>query len=108
MKFLISVIDDKTNSASGDEMKAINIFNDELRSNGQFVLAAGLALPSKSTVIDNRAGANSFSDGPLIDSKEYLSGFWIVEAESSEVAKNLAAEGSKACNRKVELRPFLG
>jgi hypothetical protein len=108
MKFLISVIDDQTNSASTDEMAAINIYNNDLRSNGHFVLAAGLALPSNSTVIDNRNGIGLSSDGPLIDSKEYFSGFWIIEAPSVEVARTLAAEGSNACNRKVELRPFLG
>ncbi len=37
-----------------------------------------------------------------------MSGFWIIQADSLEQAKSLAAEGSKACNRKVELRPFLG
>jgi hypothetical protein len=37
-----------------------------------------------------------------------MSGFWIIQADSLEQAQALAAEGSKACNRKVELRPFLG
>jgi len=33
--------------------------------------------------------------------------FWIIEAADLDVALKLAAEGSKACNRKVEVRPFL-
>jgi hypothetical protein len=48
-----------------------------------------------------------FSDGPFLESKEYLGGFWIIEAPDRDVALRLAAEGSKACNRKVELRPVL-
>ena len=40
-------------------------------------------------------------------SKEYLAGFWIIRAADLDVALKLAAEGSKACNRKVEVRPFL-
>jgi len=47
------------------------------------------------------------TDGPFLESKEYLAGFWIMEASDLDVALKLAAEGSKACNRKVEVRPFL-
>jgi hypothetical protein len=43
-----------------------------------------------------------------VESKEYLVGFWIMEAADLDVALKLAAEGSKACNRKIEVRPFLG
>jgi hypothetical protein len=39
--------------------------------------------------------------------EKYLAGFWIIEAFDLDVALRLAAEGSKACNRKVEVRPFL-
>jgi len=31
---------------------------------------------------------------------------WIIEAENAEVAERLAYSASKACNRKVELRPM--
>jgi hypothetical protein len=42
----------------------------------------------------------------VVDLK-YLAGFWIIEAPDLDVALKLAAEGSKACNRKIEVRPFL-
>jgi hypothetical protein len=45
---------------------------------------------------------------PLFANKENFSGFWLIQAESIEVARKLAFAGSKACNRKVELRPLLG
>ena len=41
-----------------------------------------------------------------MESKEYLGGMWIIEAAGLNVALKLAAEGSKACNRRVEVRPF--
>jgi hypothetical protein len=47
------------------------------------------------------------TDGPYVETKEYVVGFWIVEAPDLDVALRLAAEGSRACNRKIELRPFL-
>ena len=45
---------------------------------------------------------------PLFSAEEHFSGFWLVEAPDLETARNLALEGSNACNRKVELRPLLG
>jgi len=71
------------------------------------VFAAGLGSPDAATVIDNRGDEPLFSDGPFVESKEYLVGFWIMEAADLDVALKLAAEGSKACNRKVEVRPIL-
>ena len=41
-----------------------------------------------------------------MESKEYLGGLWIIEAADLDVVLKLAAEGLKACNRKVEVRPF--
>jgi len=108
MKFSIFVIDDRSNSGTSEEMTAINAFNDELRARGQWIFAGGLADPSTATVIDNRSGAGLETGAPLFGAKENFSGFWLIEAENHETAKKLAFEGSKACNRKVELRPLLG
>ena len=47
------------------------------------------------------------TDGPFLESKEYVAGFWIIEAPDLDVALKLGAAGSKACNRKLEVRPFL-
>ena len=59
------------------------------------------------TLIDNRNNKNEITSGSLFTGPDSYSGFWIIEAESEAVAKQLAAEGSLACNRKVELRPYL-
>ena len=106
MRFLISVIDNLSNSATPAEMTEINKFNDSLRANNQFVFAWGLQAPETATVIDNRDGANTETGKPLFDSKEHYSGLWIIEAADAATAKKLAFEASKACNRKVELRPL--
>ena len=81
--------------------------NDRLEAEGHWVFAGGLASPSSATVIDNRGGEALLIDGHFLESKEYLVGFWIIEAADLDVALKLAAEGSKACNLKVEVRPFL-
>jgi len=107
MQYLVSVIDDTAGLATPDEMAAIDVFNDRLKAEGHWVFAGGLAVPSSATVIDNRGEEPMFTDGPFMESKEYLIGFWIIEAADLDVALELAAAGSKACNRKVEVRPFL-
>jgi hypothetical protein len=107
MQYLFSVIDDTAGSATPDEMATTDALNDSLMAEGRWVFAGGLGVPSTATVIDNRGAAAMFTDGPFLESKEYLAGFWIIEAPDLEVALELAAEGSKACNRKAEVRPFL-
>jgi len=107
MQYLVSVIHDTVGLATPEEDAAIDEFNDRLMAEGHWVFAGGLGAPISATVIDNRGEEALFSDGPFVESKEYLAGFWVVEADDLDVALKLAAEGSKACNRKVEVRPFL-
>jgi len=108
MQYLFSVIDDTAGLATPDEMAAIDAFNDRLVAEGHWVFAGGLESPSTATVIDNRGGEALFTDGPFLESKEHLAGFWVLQAADLDEALKLAAEGSKACNRKVEVRPFRG
>lgn len=107
MQYLVSVIHDQPGLATPDEMAAIDAFNDRLQAEGHWVFAGGLASPGTATVVDNRGDDAVFTDGPFVESKEFLAGFWILESPDLDVALKLATEGSKACNRKIEVRPFL-
>jgi hypothetical protein len=107
MQYLISVIHHQAGLATPEEDAAIDVFNDRLQAEGHWVFAGGLASPNMATVIDNRGEEALVTDGPFIESKEYLAGFWIIEAPDLDVALKLATEGSKACNRKIEVRPFV-
>jgi hypothetical protein len=107
MQFLISVIDNTTNSATDTEMAAIDVFNARLVHDGHWVFAGGLTAPNHAAVVDGRGDEPVNNAGPLIESADYLSGCWIITAPDLDTARRLAAEGSKACNRRVELRPFL-
>jgi len=107
MQYLVSVIADTADLATPEEMAAIDVFNDRLIAEGHWVFAGGLAGPDSATVIDNRGEEAMFTDGPFLESKEHLAGFWVMAAPDLDVALKLAAEGSKACNRKIEVRPFL-
>ncbi|HJR89208.1 MAG TPA: YciI family protein [Aeromicrobium sp.] len=82
-------------------------FNKKLQEQGYFVFADGLERPSAATVVDGMGEKPIFTDGPFAETKEYIAGFWIVDVPSDEVARQLAAEASKACLGKVELRPIM-
>ena len=101
------VIDDQLEKAGADEMAAIDAFNEKLEAGGHWIMAAGVYDPSHATTFDNRGGAELSHAGAFAQASEHISGFWVINAESREQAEQLAAEGSKACNRKVELRPFI-
>jgi hypothetical protein len=107
MQYLVSVIDDTPSSATPAEMTDIHAFNEGLQADGHWVFAGGLGGPNTATVIDGRGAEPMFTDGPFVETKEWISGFWIIEAPDLDVALKLAAAGSKACNRQVEVRPFL-
>ena len=81
-------------------------FNDKLVAEGYFVFADGLEPASTATVVDGQGDQPVYTDGPYLESKEYIGGFWVIEAPDLDVALRLAAEGSKACRGKVEVRPF--
>ena len=107
MQYLVSVLHDGTDLATDDEVTAIAAFNDRLRAEGYWVFAGGLGFPDTATVVDNRSGAAVITDGPFVESKEFLAGFWILEAPDLDVALALAGAASLACNRRIEVRPFL-
>jgi hypothetical protein len=107
MRFVIFVIDSRSRSAQGDEIAAIDAFNDDLRVRGEFVLAVGLADPGAAVVVDARGDASEIRSGSLFGGDEFFSGLWIIDVGSLEIAHERAMQGSRACNRRVELRPLL-
>jgi hypothetical protein len=89
MQYLISVINDTDGLATPDEDAAIDAFNDRLKAESHWVFAGGLGSPSAATVIDNRGGEAMFTDGPFLESKEYIVGFWIIEAPDRRTRRPL-------------------
>ncbi|HEX4444210.1 MAG TPA: YciI family protein [Galbitalea sp.] len=114
MQFLVSVIDSTEAIAAGRselatraEQDAIDVLNQELQDEGCWVFAGGLGMNDSATVIDNRRGETVITDGPFVESKEFLAGFWILELADLDAALRIATKASTACNRKIEVRPFL-
>ena len=100
------------NYGSKEEMEAAfaatGAFNETLHEDGYWVFAGGLEPASTATVVDGQGATPVMTDGPYLESKEVIGGFWVIDAPDLDVALALAAKGSKACGGKVEVRPFGG
>ena len=83
-------------------------FNDEIVASGHFVFAGGLLPPANATVVDASRGEAVITDGPYLETKEQLGGFWVIEAADLDEALDIAKRGSFACKNLVEVRPFQG
>lgn len=81
-------------------------FNEKLERLGHFVFADGLEPASTATTVDGQGERPVFTDGPYLEAKEHLGGFWVIDAADLDVALALAAEASAACRGAVEVRPF--
>jgi hypothetical protein len=86
--------------------EAVDRFNRKLQDKGAWVFAGGLLPIDQATTVDNAGDKPIVTDGPYAESKEYLGGFWVIEAPDLDAALQWAKEGSKACAGKVEVRPF--
>jgi len=95
---------------SGEEMQqmftAVEVFNDKVRDAGKWVFAGGLEPIESATTVDGTGSEAVVIDGPFAESKEYLGGFWVIEAADLDEALTWATEGSASCGGKVEVRPF--
>ena len=85
---------------------AVEAFNEDLRTSGKWVFAGGLQGIEAATTVDATGAEPVVADGPFAESKEYLGGFWIIEAADLDEALTWATQGSAACRGRVEVRPF--
>lgn len=83
-------------------------FNQKVTDAGIWVFGGGLEPRETATVVDGRGGKRVVTDGPFIEAKEWLGGFWVLECPDLDAALALAEEASAACQGPVEVRPFQG
>ena len=111
-QYLLSVhgSDEDYAAMSEEEMQKVfadvDRFNQKVRDAGAWVFAGGLMPVEQATTVDNTGAAPIVTDGPYAESKEYLGGFWVIEAPDLDAALAWAKEGSAACAGRVEVRPF--
>lgn len=114
-QYMISVSHDTAQAPTMENMDpaviqpiidAVDAFNQKLRTAGSWVFAGGLQAIQTATTVDNTGDAPAVTDGPSTQSKEYLGGFWVIEATDLDAAIEWAKEASRACAGRVEVRAF--
>jgi hypothetical protein len=84
----------------------VGAFNTKLMDTGAFVFAGGLAPVESATVVRQAGDEILVTDGPYVETKEHLGGFWVIEAPDLDAVLDLAREATRACRLPVEIRPF--
>ena len=79
--------------------------NDELQAAGAWVFGGGLMSPQSATVVRVENGATTMSDGPFVETKEHIAGFWVIKCADLDQALAWAQQCAAACGP-VEVRPF--
>jgi len=82
------------------------LLNDEMREHGAWVFAGGLHPASTAKVVRTKDGALLHTDGPYLEGKEHIGGFWVIEAADDDAAMGWADKATVACQGAVEVRPF--
>ena len=110
-QYLLSVHHDENGPDLGDTpietvFAQVDAFNQELMADGSWVFGGGLEPPSAARVVTATGSEVTTTDGPYTETKEYMGGFWIIEAADLDAALAWAAKASAACQNPVEVRPF--
>ena len=79
----------------------------KIQSSGEFIGTAALVSPTQSKTVRVRDGVTSATDGPYIETKEYLAGYYAVDCESLDRAIELAAMIPDASLTAIEVRPVM-
>jgi hypothetical protein len=82
-------------------------FTQHLAATGEMVGTVALADPSQSSTVRVRGGVPAVTDGPFVEAKEYLAGYYLVDCSSMERAQELAAMIPDARFSALEVRPLL-
>lgn len=89
-----------------DMFADVEEFNQRIQAEGHWVFGGGLMPADTATVVDGSGDTPVMTDGPYLETKEHIGGFWVIEAPDLDAALKLAVEASAACRGKVEVRPF--
>ncbi len=106
MQYLLSVIDRAHDGDGAGRTAAVDAFDSRLQLAGHRVFGGDLGEPGTATVVDCRGVGVTITDGPFVETSEWVAGFWVVEAPDLDEALRLAAAGSRVWHRRVEVRPF--
>jgi hypothetical protein len=87
--------------------RRLRVLNQELKAAGAWVFTGALHAPSTATVVRARDAECVTTDGPYIEGKEHIGGFWIVQAQDLDAALGWARKAAEVlAPLPIEVRPF--
>jgi hypothetical protein len=89
-----------------EQFQQVLALEEEMRSAGAWLFSGRLTGPDVATVVRVSAGQVVTTDGPFVESKEHLAGFYIVEADDLDAALGWATKTSAIIGAPIEVRPF--
>ena len=111
-QYLLSVVGSEEDLYAADPevmeqvYQEVDVFNQKLMAEGAWVFGGGLHPAHTATVVRVENGEVLTTDGPYIEAKEHIGGFWVIEAPDLDAALDWAAKATVACKAPVEVRPF--
>jgi hypothetical protein len=109
-QYLLSVYSPEGGTPPADElakiMRDVDVLNQELRASGTWVFAGGLHPSSTATVVRLNDGDMLVTDGPFVEGKEHIGGFWVIAAPDLDAALEWGRKAARACTVPIEVRPF--
>ncbi len=101
---------DDYNPSLEDEamIRDIDVLNDEMAAAGARFFAGGLqSAPRAKSLRKQTVGGVAITDGPYLETKEHIGGFWILNAANMDEAVAWGSKAVIACRASVEVREFL-
>ena len=95
-----------TDEQMQQSMQRIGELEAELKATGSWVFSGRLAEPDTATVVRMSGADVLTTDGPFVESKEHLGGFYIIAADDLDAALGWAAKVTAAVGEPIEVRPF--
>jgi len=110
-QFLVAIHhpDNYDSSLEDDAMiHDIDVLNEEMAAAGARFFAGGLqSAPRAKSLRKQPGGEVVITDGPYLEAKEHIGGFWILEAVNMDEAVAWGRKAVVACRASVEVREFL-
>ena len=87
-------------------IRQVRTLEGEMKSAGAWLFGGRLHGPGTATVVRISGGEVLTTDGPFVESKEHLGGFYIIEATDLDAALAWASKVTRLVNAPIEVRPF--
>jgi hypothetical protein len=87
-------------------MQRVAALEAEMEASGTFVFGGALHGPDAATVVGVSDSSLVMTDGPFVEAKEHIAGFYIINADDLDAALAWARKVVDATNHPIEVRPF--